>query len=99
MHKKELDVEHVFMQAMKAGDQYGTGVVVMMIDGQMPEDPLDIRRVREGDISALHYFDRYDSIRDASGTMIYPPPTGAARFTMKSTHPMLVRHFECIIAV
>ena len=58
--QEELDVEHVFMQAMKAGDAYGTGVVVMMIDGQMPEEPLDIRRVREGDISALHYFDRYD---------------------------------------
>ena len=60
MAQEKLDVEHVFMQAMKAGDQYGTGVVVMMIDGQMLDEPLDPRRVREGDISALHYFDRYD---------------------------------------
>ena len=40
--QEELDVEHVFMEAMKAGDQYGTGVMVMMIDGQMLEEPLDI---------------------------------------------------------
>ena len=57
-----LDVEHAFMQAIKAGDQYGTGVIVMVTNenGGQLEEPLDVKRIREGDVQALHYFDRYD---------------------------------------
>ena len=58
--EEELDVEHVFTQAIKAGDQYGTGVVVIASKEDDLSEPLDVRRIREGDVTALHYFDRYD---------------------------------------
>ena len=45
---------------MIAGDQYGTGVVVMVTGEDSLEMPLDPKRIREGDLKALHYFDRYD---------------------------------------
>ena len=71
--EEELDVEHAFMQAMKAGDQYGTGVVVMVTSEASLEEPLDSRRIREGDVQALHYFDRYDlSVTHREGDFLSP---------------------------
>ena len=58
--ERDLRVEHALSQAMKAGDQYGTGVVVMASTEASLEEPLEPDRIREGDLSALHYFDRYD---------------------------------------
>ena len=58
--ERELGVETALNQAMKAADQYGTGVVVIMSDEDMADVPLNIDRIREGDVTALHYFDRYD---------------------------------------
>ena len=55
-----LAVQTALNQAMIAADQYGTGVVVIISEEADLESPLDIRRIREGDVTALHYFDRYD---------------------------------------
>ena len=60
MAERELGVETALNQAMKAADQYGTGVVVIMSDEDMADVPLNLDRIREGDVTALHYFDRYD---------------------------------------
>ena len=61
----ELDLEVALNRALKNGDQYGTGIVIMqgMIDGQALEDPRSwtCARLREGDLKALHYFDRLRS--------------------------------------
>ena len=55
-----LAVQTALNQSMIAADQYGTGVVVIISEEADLESPLDIRRIREGDVTALHYFDRYD---------------------------------------
>ena len=68
-----LDVEHVFTQAIKAGDQYGTGVIVIMSQEAMPDTPLDPNQIREGDVTALHYFDRFDlSVTYRGGDLAQP---------------------------
>ena len=53
-------METALAEAMKAADQYGTGIVVMVTGEDTLDTPLDVRRIREGDLKALHYFDRYD---------------------------------------
>ena len=58
--ERDLKVEKALNQSMKAADQYGTGVVVMATAEADLEEPLDVKRIREGDLKALHYFDRYD---------------------------------------
>ena len=60
MGERESRVELALNQAMKAGDQYGTGAVVMVTAEDTLDTPLDVKRIREGDLKALHYFDRYD---------------------------------------
>ena len=57
---EDLESEIAFNQAMKAADQYGTGVVLMVTAEDTMETPLNPRRIREGDLKALHYFDRHD---------------------------------------
>ena len=55
---------------MKSGDLYGTGVVVMVTkeNGGLLDEPLDPKRIREGDVTALHYFDRFDlSVTEREG--------------------------------
>ena len=39
--ERELGVENALSKAMKAGDQYGTGVVIMMSNEAMLDEPLD----------------------------------------------------------
>ena len=58
--QKALKMETALAEAMKAADQYGTGIVVMVTGEDTLDTPLDVRRIREGDLKALHYFDRYD---------------------------------------
>ena len=45
--ERELGVETALNQAMKAADQYGTGVVVMMSGESKLDEPLDLNRIRE----------------------------------------------------
>ena len=67
----DVDVKTNLREAMIAGDQYGTGIVVMMTKEAPMEEPLIPERVREGDLSALHYFDRYDISVDTREPDIY----------------------------
>ena len=71
--ERELGVETALNQAMKAADQYGTGVVVMMSGESKLDEPLDLNRIREGDVTALHYFDRYDLSITSRNYDIYSP--------------------------
>ena len=71
--ERELGVENALSKAMKAGDQYGTGVVIMMSNEAMMDEPMDLNRVREGDVTALHYFDRYDISVTTRNYDIYSP--------------------------
>ena len=71
--ERELGVENALSKAMKAADQYGTGVVIMMSNEAMMDEPLDLNRVREGDVTALQYFDRYDISVTTRNYDIYSP--------------------------
>ena len=76
MAERELGVETALNQAMKAADQYGTGVVVIMSGEDMLDVPLDLNRIREGDVTALHYFDRFDISVTNRNYDIYSPHFG-----------------------
>ena len=54
------DVTGKLADAMKAGSAYGTGCVVMVTREAPLTEPLVIERIREGDLAALHVFDRFD---------------------------------------
>ena len=58
--ERATKTELALNQALKAGDQYGTGAVIMVTAEDTLDAPLDVKRIREGDLKALHYFDRYD---------------------------------------
>ena len=53
-------VETALYNALVAADQYGTGIVAMMTNEDAPDTPLVPERIREGDLAALQWFDRYD---------------------------------------
>lgn len=57
---EELKVEKWFCNAMKAGRLYGTGLLALMIDGEMPDLPLMPDKVREGALKSVLAFDRFD---------------------------------------
>lgn len=58
--EKLTSTKNALNEALKAADQYGSGVVVMATQEAPLEEPLQINRIREGDLKALHYFDRFD---------------------------------------
>ena len=47
-------------KAMKAARQYGTGVMVLMTKEAQPETPLQVERIREGDLGNLLVLHRYE---------------------------------------
>ena len=55
-----FSLESSVNQALKAARLYGTGFVVV-ITNQGPETPLDVGKVRPGDLQALHVFDRFSA--------------------------------------
>ena len=57
----QLHVLNRVGRAMKLGRLMGTSMVVMMIDGQDMADPLEINRVREGQLTNLLVVDRFDT--------------------------------------
>ena len=96
MASDELDLEVALNRALKNGDQYGTGIVIMLIDGQALEDELDVRTIREGDLKALHYFDRYDlSVKDRENDIMsknFRRPTHYVVHPNYSGPPFYVHH-------
>ena len=91
--------------AMKAGSAYGTGCVVMVTKEAPITEPLVLNRIRPGDLSALHVFDRYDMSvvsretdihsPDMQGPAMYrvTPRLGAVPFMV---HPSRVLRFDGI---
>ena len=74
--ERMFKLEKALFEAMRAGDQYGTGVVVI-VTGEAPlEEPLVPERIRPGDLKALHYFDRYDISVPARDRDFYSPNFG-----------------------
>ena len=69
-------------EAMRAGRQHGTGVVAIMSAEAPPEEPLMPERIREGDLKALHYFDRHDLSVTMPETDIYSPNLGQPLYYM-----------------
>ena len=62
MHKAERrhQVKSKLAEAMIAGRQYGTGVLVLMTKEAPLDTPLMPERIRPGDLTAIRQFDRYD---------------------------------------
>lgn len=54
-----LEVTDRLAGAMKAARLYGTGAVVMMTNEAMPEMPLNVDMIREGDLTNLLVVDRF----------------------------------------
>ena len=98
--EKAYDVRGVLQNAMHAARQYGTGVVVMMIEGAPMEDELNLRHIREGDLKALHYFDRFDlSVTDREYDLMSPnfrQPTHYMVHPVSGSTPIRVHHSRVI---
>ena len=94
------DVRGALQNAMHAARQYGTGVVVMMTEEAPLEDELDPRRIREGDLKALHYFDRYDLSVDQREYDLMSPnfrqPTHYMVHPVSGSTPIMVHHSRVI---
>lgn len=57
--KRHHAIAHV-REAMVSARVYGTAVMVLFTDEAPMETELDPRRIREGDLSAIHVFDRFE---------------------------------------
>ena len=53
-------VKKKLAKAMKAGRLHGTGMLVMMTQDAPMNQPLDVETLRQGDLTNLMYFDRFD---------------------------------------
>ena len=73
-HKVKLKMS----KAMKAGRAMGTGSIVMVTKEAPLEEPLEIERIREGDLLALHQFDRFDMSVHERVTDLTSPDYGRA---------------------
>ena len=94
--------------AMKAGAAYGSGAVVMVTREAPMDQPLMPERIRPGDLSALHVFDRFDMSVQARETDMHSPDfqrpslyrvtprLGAPSFMV---HPSRVLRFDGITAL
>ena len=72
----------------------------MMIDGQHPEDPLIPEQIREGDLTALRVFDRFDlSVTNREPDLGHPNygrPTHYNIHPSRGSVPMVVHHSRVI---
>lgn len=59
---KEFDVKGKFNLAMKWGRVFGGSVILIIIDGDDQEEPLDIERIRPDTLKNLIVLDRYNII-------------------------------------
>ena len=60
-------------KAVAGGSLTGTGMLVLQTKEAPPEEPLEVERIRPGDLMAVQYFDRYDaSIRDYDRDLMSP---------------------------
>ena len=55
-----LEINQRMANAMKAGRLYGTGMAIMMTNEAMLDTPLDVDRIREGDLTNILVVDRFD---------------------------------------
>lgn len=55
----DLDLWGKINEAIKWGRLYGGSIAVLMIDGQDPRTPLDMRTIRQGQFKGLAVFDRW----------------------------------------
>ena len=59
--EKAHKVVKILSRAMRAGRLYGTGLLVMLTVEAPLESPLDLMRVREGDLTNVAAFDRFEA--------------------------------------
>ena len=74
----ELDIERWLTAAMKNGRLYGTGFLVMMVDGTMPDVPLEPDMVKEGALKSVLAFDRFDASVEEWQKNLYEPNFGGS---------------------
>lgn len=60
-YEKELEVRELFRRLMLVGRQYGTALAFMVTKEDMFTEPLDVERIREGDLLGVTIMDRYDA--------------------------------------
>ena len=80
-------VQTALRNAMAAARQYGTGVVVMMTKEADLMEPLMPERIREGDLSALQWFDRFDiSVNSRDDDLYSPHLQEPVHYSLHPTH-------------
>ena len=70
----DYKTEIMLANVMKAGRLFGSAILVMVLDGTGElDEPLDVTRIREGDLRNLLVFDRYDVRIDRKYTDLRQP--------------------------
>ena len=59
--EETLDMRTALAQSMKMGRIFGSGLLIMVTTEAPMEEPLDPRRIREGDLKNLLYLDRFNA--------------------------------------
>ena len=58
---EKFEVEDRISGAMKAGRTYGTGLACIITQDGALESPLEVERIREGDLASILTYDRFDA--------------------------------------
>ena len=59
-HEKKLNIQSKFTKLASLARLSGGAIMVMMIEGQSLDKPLDMNKVKEGSLKAVQVFDRYE---------------------------------------
>lgn len=59
-HEKKLNISSKFTELASLARLSGGAIMVMLIEGQDLEKPLDINKVKKGSLKAVQVFDRYE---------------------------------------
>ena len=85
--EKKHRVIEALRGAMTAGRQYGTGIVAIMSMEAPSEDELMVEQIREGDLKALQWFDRYDcSVYSRDNDLFSPTYGDPTHYDLHPTH-------------
>ena len=65
MAERRHSIRDRLSRAMKVARLYGSGILVFILADNMPSEPLDIDRIRPGDLLDIQVYDRYETtVRD-----------------------------------
>lgn len=85
--EKRLEVQSKVNRALKLGQLYGGGAIIMGISGQDPAKPVDLTKVTTGSLMYLHVVSRYTlGTTGIDRDLMSPNYGGPAMFTLQNEH-------------